>query len=362
MDKEKLSRIIESMKQEQIEQLLVCDSASVCYLTGKYIDCMERMMVLYLDVQGNHRLVIGKLFPQKEDLGVPVLYFDDTEDPVALLASQMRSTARIGVDKKWPAKFLIPCMKQFPEAEFVDGSYIIDRIRQIKSSEEQEKMIEASRCNDLAMDQLIPLAVKGYSEVELGEKLKEIYLSLGAEGHSFPPIVGYGDNGADPHHESDNSHGKYGDCVVLDVGCRKDGYCADMTRTVFIGSVSEEARKIYEIVKEANRRGREAVKPGVRFCDIDAAARDYITEQGYGEYFTHRLGHNIGMEVHEWGDVSSANTNVVKPGMCFSIEPGIYVPGVAGVRIEDLVLVTEDGHVDLNHYTHDLIVVPAEER
>ena len=116
-----------------------------------------------------------------------------------------------------------------------------------------------------------------------------------------------------------------------------------MTRTVFLGSVSEEQRKVYEIVKEANLRAIAAVKPGVRFCDIDAAARDYIASQGYGEYFVHRTGHNIGQDVHEYGDVSSANQNPVKPGMCFSIEPGIYLTGNFGVRIEDLVLVTEDG-------------------
>lgn len=360
MNRENLDRVIEAMREEQVEQMLVCDPASVNYLLGRYIECGERMMVLCLDTNGKHKLVIGKLFPQNEAVGVPVVYFDDTENPVEILTAQMRKTERIGVDKTWPARFLLPCMKQFPEAEFMEASFLVDRIRQIKSKEEQQKMIEASRRNDLAMEQLVPLVAKGYSEVEVCEKLTEIYQNLGTEGHSFEPIIGYGDNGANPHHSIDGSHGKTGDCVVLDVGCRLNGYCADMTRTVFIGEVSEEARKIYEIVKEANRRGREAVKPGVRFCDIDAAARDYIAEQGYGEYFTHRLGHNIGMEVHEWGDVSASNKEVVKPGMCFSIEPGIYMPGVAGVRIEDLVLVTEDGCRVLNDYSRDLIVVPED--
>ena len=122
---------------------------------------------------------------------------------------------------------------------------------------------------------------------------------------------------------------------------------------------TEEVKKIYEIVKEANRRGIEAAKPGARFCDVDRAARDYIEEQGYGQYFTHRTGHNIGLEVHEFGDVSFTNEEVLKPGMCFSVEPGIYVPGGVGVRIEDLVLITEDGCEVLNHFTKDLIEVEA---
>ena len=130
-----------------------------------------------------------------------------------------------------------------------------------------------------------------------------------------------------------------------------------MTRTVFLGSVSEEQRKVYEIVKEANLRAIAAVKPGVRFCDVDAAARDYITEQGYGDKFVHRTGHSIGQDVHEFGDVSSVNTEVLKPGMVFSIEPGIYLTGDFGVRIEDLVLVTEDGCKVLNGYTKELQVI-----
>ena len=169
--------------------------------------------------------------------------------------------------------------------EYINASFIVDNIRQIKSAEEQDLMRQASRLNDLGCEKLIPLVSKGYTELEMGDKLLEIYLELGAEGHSFEPIIAYGDNAADPHHESDNSTGKVGDAVVLDIGCIKDGYCADMTRTVFIGEVSDEARKIYEIVLEANRRGIAAAKPGARYCDVDNAARDYITEMGYGEYF-----------------------------------------------------------------------------
>lgn len=357
MNQTRIQRVTEKMKQDGFDQILVSDPVSVYYLTGRMIQCMERMMVLHIDCTGNVTLVAGKLFPQPEDVGFKVIYFDDTQSPVEVLASVMKKARKTGIDKTWQAKFLLPLMQTGISEEYADGSYIVDTIRQIKTPKEQEKMIAVSKCNDLAMEQLIPLAAKGYDELEMADKLQEIYLSLGTEGHSFVPIIGYGENAADPHHESNHSRGKYGDAVVLDIGCKMDGYCADMTRTVFIGEVSPQARKIYEIVKEANLRGREAVRPGVTFAQIDAAARDYIESQGYGEYFTHRLGHNIGMEVHEWGDVSAANHNVVKPGMCFSIEPGIYVPNVAGVRIEDLVLVTEDGCRVLNNFTRDLLVV-----
>lgn len=357
MDNEKLNTVLDRMKAADIPQLLITDPMSVYYLTGRFIQCMERMMVLYIDTEGKHYLVIGKLFPQPSDIGVDVIYFEDTKNPVEVLASVMRSGTRVGIDKVCPAKFLLPFMKTGIGREYVDGSFLVDGIRQIKNQKEQEKMRAVSMKNDIAMEKLIPLVASGYTELEMGDKLLEIYLELGTKGHSFQPIIAYGEHAADPHHEPDNSKGKMGDSVVIDIGCKMDGYCADMTRTVFIGEVSKEAEKIYEVVKEANRRGREAVKPGVKFSQIDAAARDYITEQGYGDYFTHRLGHHIGIEVHEWGDVSASNHEIAKPGMCFSIEPGVYVPGIAGVRIEDLVLVTEKGCQVLNECSRDLKVI-----
>lgn len=356
----RIEKVIEGMRQMNLEQFLVTDPMAVYYLTGQYYACGERMMVLRLDVEKEPVLVIGKLFPQDEEkLGIKVVYFDDTDDCVEVLASHMRKGGTIGIDKTWPARFLLRLMELQVGDAYVNASTIIDHICQIKTAEEQEKMRVASRCNDISIEELIPLVSKGMTEAELGEELLKIYLKNGAQGHSFEPIIAYGAHAADPHHETDDSKGSYGDAVVLDVGCLVNGYCADMTRTVFIGKASEEAKKIYEIVKEANRRGIEAAKPGARFCDVDRAARDYIEEQGYGQYFTHRTGHNIGLEVHEFGDVSFTNEEVLKPGMCFSVEPGIYVPGGVGVRIEDLVLITEDGCEVLNHFTKDLIEVEA---
>ena len=213
-------------------------------------------------------------------------------------------------------------------------------------------MRKASLENDKIMEQLIPMVVKGYTELELNAIVRDMYKKTGHSDVSFDPITGYGRSGADPRHVTDNTKGKRGDSVVLDIGGILDNYCSDMTRTVFLGNVSEEQKKVYNIVKTANERAIAAVKPGVRFCDVDAAARDYITEQGYGPYFVHRTGHNIGQEVHEAGDVSSANTDILKPGMTFSIEPGIYLTGNFGVRVEDLVLVTEDGcTVSYTHLT-----------
>jgi Xaa-Pro dipeptidase len=141
---------------------------------------------------------------------------------------------------------------------------------------------------------------------------------------------------------------KDGDCIVIDIGGKKDNYCSDMTRTYFFKSAAPEYTPIHDLVRRANEKAESVIKPGMRLCDIDAAARDLISEAGYGQYFTHRLGHFIGMDVHEYGDVSSAFDVQVKEGMCFSIEPGVYLPGKFGVRVEDLVIVTADGCEVLN--------------
>lgn len=157
---------------------------------------------------------------------------------------------------------------------------------------------------------------------------------------------------------NDESVVKAGDSIILDIGGTKNGYCSDMTRTFFYQSVSDKSRDVYETVLEANKRAIAAVKPGVPFSQIDAAARDYITEKGYGEFFTHRTGHFIGIECHEAGDVSAANHQLVEPGMIFSIEPGIYLAGEVGVRIEDLVVATTTGCELLNHYPKELTIIP----
>ena len=182
-------------------------------------------------------------------------------------------------------------------------------------------------------------------------------MDLGADGFSFEPLVAFGANAADPHHGPDGTVIKPGDSVLFDVGCIKDGYCSDMTRTFYFQKASDEHRRIYEIVRSANETAISKIRPGVPLCELDGAARDLIAEQGYGPFFTHRLGHFIGLGEHEFGDVSSVNTQKAEPGMIFSIEPGIYLPGDTGVRVEDLVLVTEEGCEALNHYSKEFEII-----
>ena len=358
MDNTKLQNILSAMEREHIHQLVISDPAVIFYLTGDRMDPGERMLVLLLRTDGAHRFFINDLFRKNRDFGVPVTYYNDTQDGPAIVAEFLSPGEKLAVDKNWPARFLLRLQEVF-DGKCVNSSPIIDGVRQIKTLDEQEKMRLASRDNDAVMEKIIGVLGENHTEKELADLLLGFYLEKGNQGFSFEPITAYGGNAADPHHVTDDTKGTYGDCVVLDIGGRKDDYCSDMTRTVFLGTVSDRQREIYEIVREANLRGIAAARPGNRMCDVDKAARDYITEKGFGKYFTHRTGHSIGLEVHEAGDVSAVNEAVIRPGQCFSVEPGIYIPeeGI-GVRIEDLVLITETGCEVLNHFPKELTVVP----
>ncbi|MEF9942283.1 MAG: aminopeptidase P family protein [Lachnospiraceae bacterium] len=359
MDANKVGRILKAMKEQGVPQMIISDPTAVFYLTGAWIHPNERLLALYLNENGNHKIMINELFPQDKDLGVEIVWYNDIQDGVEMMSHFVDHDKVMGIDKTWPSKFLLRLQELGGGSKFVNGSMIVDYVRMIKDDEEKALLRESSRLNDLAMDKVIPWVAKGLTEMELDAKVREIYKELGVDDVSFDPITAYERNAADPHHCTDNSKGKHGDCVVIDIGGFKDNYASDMTRTVFIGEVSERQKEIYNIVLEANLRGIAAAKPGNRMMDVDLACRNYIEEKGYGKYFTHRTGHSCGLEDHEFGDVSSVNEDIIKPGQCFSVEPGIYLADEGiGVRIEDLVITTEDGCEVLNHYTKDIIVVP----
>ena len=312
---------------------------------------------MLLRSDGNHILFLNRLFFVPQDVGIEKVWYSDTDPVEDIVAKYLDHSSPLAVDKDLTARHLLPLMEKKAAAAFINGSPAVDYTRGIKDAEEQKKMIAASEINDAAMAQFKTLIHDGVTEAEAAGKMLEIYRNLGAEGFSFSPLVAFGANAADPHHEPDDTVVKPGDCVLFDVGCIKDGYCSDMTRTFYFKEVSEHCREIYHIVRRANEAAEALIRPGVRLCDIDAAARDLITKEGYGPQFNHRLGHFIGLKEHEYGDVSSGFDWPVQPGMIFSIEPGIYLTGDTGVRIEDLVLVTEDGVKILNRYPHELEII-----
>ena len=356
MNKQRIDRVMANLEGLGLSQALICDPVSINYLTGYYTFPHERFFALHLSPAGA-TLFCNLLFPNAEGYADRVVTFSDTDDPLPLVASVCEKGMALGVDKGLPARWLLPLMDLGAAAGFKVASAAVDDARSAKDAEEQALMREASRLNDEAMGWLAAQVREGVTEREIAEGLLGAYRALGSEGYSFEPIVSFGANAADPHHEPDDTAFVPGQMVLFDVGCLWQGYCSDMTRTFFTAQPSDRQLEVYETVRRANEAAAALVAPGVEFAAIDAAARDLITDAGYGPYFTHRLGHQIGLEVHEPGDVSGAHHEPVRPGQIFSIEPGIYLEGEIGVRIEDLCLVTEDGREILNHYSHEATVL-----
>lgn len=357
MKENRVERIMAALGEMGVSQMLIIDPMSIYYLTGVYNDPHERFYGLLLRADGKHAYFLNNLFSIPQEVGVEKVWYSDTDPAMEIVAKYLDSTAPLGVDKDLKARFLLPLMEMKAATGFVNTSLAIDTVRGIKDEEEQEKMRVSSHINDMAMAEFKKLIHAGVTEKEVAEQMLKIYLDLGADGFSFEPLVAFGPNAADPHHGPDDTVLKEGDVVLFDVGCIKDGYCSDMTRSFYYKTVSEEHKNIYNIVRAANEAAIAKIKPGVPLMELDNTARNLITEKGYGPQFNHRLGHFIGLAEHEFGDVSSVNTTPAVPGMIFSIEPGIYVAGDTGVRVEDLVLVTEDGCEVLNHYSKELEII-----
>ena len=361
MHEARAKQVMRNLANMGLNQMLICDPLSIWYLTGYYTEPFERFLALHLTQAGDRptgTLFCNALFPDAAGCADKVVTFSDTDDPVGLVAQTCDHASPLGVDKSLEARWLIPIMEAGAAAGVRLSSVAVDDARSSKDAQERQLMREASRINDQGMAWLVEQVAPGVTERSIAERLADAYRSLGADGgNSFAPIVSFGANAADPHHEPDDTVLAPGDMVLFDVGCKRQWYCADMTRTFFTATPTRHQLEVYDTVRRANEAAEAKIRPGVLFSELDLTARKVIEDAGYGKYFTHRLGHQIGLSVHEPGDVSAAHHESVHPGQIFSIEPGIYIPGDIGVRIEDLALVTDEGHEILNHYTHEPVVL-----
>lgn len=355
MNESRIRRVLDKMQQQGLDTLFISDNQSICYLTDIMVHPGERLWALCLRSSGEHIFFANRLFGEIR-VDAPVVSMDDTDDIVSIVAEHLRESKVMGVDKVLAARWLLPLMEKNPACRYVLGSDCVDDVRACKDEEEKALMREASRINDACIVLLTEKLHEGITEKQAAALLDEIYARHGVTT-SFDSNISFGPNGADPHHVCDDTPLRSGDPIVIDVGCRYQGYCADMTRTYFYQSATPENIEVYNTVLRANLAAEKLVRDGELLCNIDGCARGIIAEKGYGEYFTHRLGHFIGREVHEKGDVSAAYKTPARSGNVFSIEPGVYLPGKFGVRIEDLVIVTEDGCEILNHVSKELTIL-----
>lgn len=367
MTQTRFDKLNASLRTLDLDAVILNPGPTLKYLSGLSFHLMERPVVLFAAKDQTPALVLPELELQKvASLPYALQVFAYGENPsgwgdVFRKAVQALGLdgKRIGVEPRALRLLEFQYVKaSAPEAEFPDASDVLAGLRLRKDAAEVEAMRKAVQIAQSALEAVIPQIKIGMTEKELAAELVMQLLRHGSEPEMpFSPIVSAGPNSANPHASPSDRKLQAGDLLVVDWGAAYDGYISDLTRTFAVGEVDAEYQKIHKIVQEANAAGRAAAKPGVPCADVDKAAREVIERAGYGKYFTHRTGHGIGMEGHEDPYMRGDNMQILEPGMAFTVEPGIYLPGRNGVRIEDNVVITATGADVLSDMPREIRVV-----
>jgi Xaa-Pro aminopeptidase len=365
---DRLQRAAAAARQAEIDTLLLTPGADLRYLTGYDALPLERLTCLVVPASGEPVLVVPLLERLAAEASgasavVKIVTHGETDDAFAMTAGLVHDALgkpprRVAVaDRMW-AEQVLRFGSLMSGAEQATAGRVLRSLRLRKTADEVEGLRRAAAAIDVVHSRMGEWLRPGRTEEQVGRDIAQAITDAGHARVNFI-IVGSGPNGASPHHHTSDRVIEAGDPVVVDIGgTMPDGYCSDCTRTyVAGGSPDEEFARYYEILLDAQKRSCESVRPGVTAASVDAAARDVITAGGYGDFFVHRTGHGIGLEEHEDPYIVAGNDTVLEPGMCFSIEPGIYLPGRHGARIEDIVVVTDKGVERLDTIDRDLIVL-----
>ena len=360
---ERLRRVRDATAAAGLDALLVTPGPDLRYLTGYDAIPLERLTCLVLPAAGDPQLiapgleVAAALASPVGALELTVHGWGETDDPFNLVASLMPTARRVGLDDHMPAAKVLAFRTAMPQVEQALAGSVIHPLRAVKSAAEIKALQEAADAIDRVHERVPEWLRAGRTEREIGRDIADAIIEQGHEKVDFV-IVGSGPNAASPHHELSDRILQNGDVIVVDIGgTMPSGYCSDSTRTYALGSPPPEFAKYYQPLVEAQAAAVAAVRPGVTAESVDAVARDLLTNAGYGELFIHRIGHGIGLETHEDPYLVVGNSEELLPGMAFSIEPGVYVAGAHGARIEDIVVVTVDGVRSLNRRPRELVVI-----
>lgn len=356
LNQERVNGLLKYMEQIGLDQMLIRNPVLIRYFLDINVRGTDRASILYVSRDNGTKLIENRLHNHPAELGVEQVYHGDQDDVCAEIAKVTCHDRPLGFDGEYPAKWLLPLMERGAASAFVLGDRALNLQRAHKEPDELEKLREASAMNDRVMAKVRGLFYTGVTEREVSQKISALFKEEGADVPGWA-LVAFGENSAHVHHWPGGTQLKEGDAILIDMGAPRKGYHSDMTRTFFWKSATDKQRAVYELVKNANLAAEAAIRPGLRCCDVDKVARDLITEGGYGPNFEHRLGHYIGVELHDPGDIAFYNPDPVEPTMAFSCEPGVYLPGEFGVRVEDLVIVTDDGCEVLNQDSKELEIL-----
>ncbi|MCR8642653.1 Xaa-Pro peptidase family protein [Paenibacillus sp. N1-5-1-14] len=358
----RIQNLYSFMERQSLDVLLVTMPKHVYYLTGFYTDPHERFLGLVLVKGQDPFLLVPSLDLEKaqQTSSVSTIHaHTDTQNPYAVLKSYLPSSiTSFGVEKSHLTVAGFEALSSHVEAKvWADIEQPLREMRVIKTPEEIVIMKKAIRIVEDVLRAGVEKVRVGVTEMDIVAELEYQMRRLGSQGPSFGTLVLAGEKSGQPHGEPSNSVIKEGELLLLDLGVFADGYASDITRTFAVGELNAKNKEMYDVVLQANLRGIEAVRPDVTFASIDYAARKSIVDRGYGDYFITRLGHGLGLEIHEYPSVHGENQDKTREGMLFTIEPGVYVPGHGGVRIEDDVIVTADGVEVLTSFPKELTII-----
>jgi Xaa-Pro aminopeptidase len=347
-----------------LDGLVITPGYDLRYLSGSRAQTFERLTALVVPASGEPTVVVPRLELASlkgsaiTELGLAVRDWVDGDDPYQLVLGALGGPAAVAVTDSMPALHLLPLAGMLGVSPVL-ATDILRTLRMVKEECEIDALRKAGSAIDRVHARVPEFLIPGRTEADVAADIAE---AIVAEGHSDVSfiIVGSGPHGADPHHSYSDRELQAGDIVVVDIGgAYEPGYHSDSTRTYSLGEPDAVVAEHYSLLQRAQQAALEAVRPGVTASQVDAAARDVLAEAGLGEFFVHRTGHGIGLSVHEEPYIVSGNDLPLTEGMAFSIEPGIYFPGSWGARIEDIVVVTEDGALPVNNRPHELVVVPV---
>ena len=365
---DRLRRAAQAIDDDGIDALLVAPGADLRYLVGYDAKPLERLTCLLVPATGEPVLVVPRLEHAAAEASgaasvVKVVTHEETDDAFAMTTGLLYDAlggdpSTVGVSDRMWAEQVLRFRTQLPDARQVTAGSVLRPLRLRKQPDEVDALRRAAVAIDAVHARMADWLRPGRTEREVGRDIADAIIAAGHSTVNFT-IVGSGPNGASPHHSVSDRVIERGEAVVVDIGgTMPDGYCSDCTRTYVVGGDPDpEFARYYAILLDAQKRACDAVRPGVTAQSVDAAARDVISAGGYGAEFIHRTGHGIGLEEHEDPYIVAGNDVALEPGMCFSIEPGIYLAGRHGARIEDIVAVTDDGVERLDTVSRELVVL-----
>lgn len=366
INKNRLDKLQSQISAQGLDGIAIMPGPNMIYLSGIHTHISERPIILFLPAAGDLAIIIPNLEAMKaRAAGVPenrVFGWTDQEGyrPAFERASKELELPgwKLGVEALQMRVLELELLREFaPGLNTTHAEPLIGTLRSVKDPNEIAAMEKAVAVAEQSIESLLPRIKIGMSEKQIAALLTQELLERGGESIAFGPIVSSGPNSASPHAVPTDRCLQEGDLLVIDWGVYVDGYPSDITRTFAVGEINDEYRKIYELVRAANEAGKQAARPGASGQDVDRAARKVIADAGYGEYFFHRTGHGLGLEVHETPNMVEGNVEPLRPGNVFTIEPGIYLTGRGGVRIEDNVVITADGSRSLTSFPRELMTV-----